>query len=116
MRKGAKKKTAAKTETKAKGANSVVSKIANAPVDGCCPNCQTKAICRHRDFSEKALTALMVWEEINADAVGKAICDDCYDELREVLIDRADDIEIAAQEAKAGEVAKVRQVVGNIAS
>jgi hypothetical protein len=85
-------------------------------VGGICPNCETKATCKQRDFSEKAVAALMFWGEINPNAHGKAICDDCYGELREVLIDRADEVEHAARADKSGAVARVRQVVGKIAS
>ena len=60
-----------------------------------CANCQTMAKCRRRDFSEQAWAVLLSWEEVQKAAVDQSICNDCYDELREVLIDRADEIEAA---------------------
>ena len=58
-----------------------------------CSNCETESKCRRRDFSEQAWTVLVLWHEVQATAVDRPICEDCYNELREVLIDRADEIE-----------------------
>jgi len=63
-----------------------------------CSNCTTEAKCRRRDFSEQAWTVLVLWNEVKTAAVDQAICDDCYNELREVLIDRAEDIQAALAE------------------
>ena len=58
-----------------------------------CSNCETETKCRRRDFSEQAWSVLVLWHEVQSEAVDRPICDHCYDELREVLIDRADEIE-----------------------
>ena len=57
-----------------------------------CPRCATKARLKDRDFSAQAVAALLAWGEIEKEHVGKAICEDCYGELREVLMDRADEL------------------------
>jgi uncharacterized protein with PIN domain len=63
-----------------------------------CANCEEDAKCRRRDFSEQAWTVLALWNEVQATAIDQPICEDCYNELREVLIDRADEIEVALSE------------------
>jgi hypothetical protein len=60
-----------------------------------CSNCGEDAKCRRRDFSEQAWTVLVLWAEVQGGAVDQPICEHCYNELREVLIDRADEIEAA---------------------
>ncbi len=61
-----------------------------------CANCGEDQKVRRRDFSEQAWTVLLVWGEIQKNTVDQSICDHCYDELRETLIDRHDEIEISA--------------------
>lgn len=78
-----------------------------------CPNCKVQNVCRRREFSEQALTVLLLWGEIRPDAVDFPICDDCYDDMREVLIDRAEEIETALN---GEDVFKVREIVAKIAS
>ncbi len=58
-----------------------------------CPVCLTEAKCRNRDFSEQAWKALVLWKELEKKASGKSICDECYLELREILIERSDEIQ-----------------------
>lgn len=72
-----------------------------ANVSDCCSHCGEEAKSRRREFSEQAYSALLVWGEIQASTVDQAICENCYIELRDVLIDRADDIVQAAQEPAA---------------
>jgi hypothetical protein len=63
--------------------------------DKCC-QCGLEAKLRLREFSHQALAALVVWGEIEARNMDKAMCEPCYGDLREILIDRADEILIAA--------------------
>lgn len=63
-----------------------------------CYNCETETKCRRRDFSEQAWSVLVLWHEVHTGAVDRPICDHCYDELREVLIDRAEEIEVVLRE------------------
>lgn len=63
-----------------------------------CAHCGEESKCRRRDFSEQAWTVLVVWNEIQTATVDRPVCDDCYGELREVLIDRADEIEAALRQ------------------
>ena len=67
-----------------------------------CANCGVDSKCRRRDFSEQAWAFLAMWKEVQPAAVDQPICESCYGELREVLIDRADEI-AAAVAASAGE-------------
>ena len=72
-----------------------------------CPNCGSEARCRRRTFSEQAWTVLLLWNEIDPATVDQPICDDCYRELRDILIERNSEIEAAISE-KSEEVAKIR--------
>ena len=58
-----------------------------------CANCSVVTHSRRRQFSEQAWYFLLSWNEISQKAVDQAICDDCYYELREVLIDRNEELE-----------------------
>ncbi len=64
-------------------------------ISNCCSNCTTKTRCRKRDFSEQAWSVLLAWGEVDAEVVDQPVCDDCYIELRNILIDRAVDVERA---------------------
>lgn len=57
-----------------------------------CAHCGATAKCRRRDFSEQAWSALVAWGEIQEVVVDQGICESCYAELREVLIDRAEEL------------------------
>ena len=48
---------------------------------------------RHRTFSEQAWALLLLWKEITPSAVEQPICDACYDDLRETLMDRHTEVE-----------------------
>ncbi|MCX6123204.1 MAG: hypothetical protein NTV34_00400 [Proteobacteria bacterium] len=61
----------------------------------CAACCGTSKSVR-REFSDQAWSALVSWSEINSEAVDQPICNDCYFNLREVLIDRAEDISAVA--------------------
>jgi hypothetical protein len=60
-----------------------------------CANCAADAKSKRRDFSEQAWAVLLVWKEVQASSVDQPICEECYLELRETLIDRAGEIEEA---------------------
>ena len=79
-----------------------------------CKNCSSQGICRRRSFSEQAWTVLLLWNEINPGSVDQPICEQCYEEMRDILIDRADEIESAMQQTE--EVAKIRQRLSQLAS
>lgn len=73
--------------------------VASALVEGStftssCANCHEDAKCRRRDFSEQAWSVLLMWNEVQRSAVDQAICEVCYEELRDVLIDRSEEIEL----------------------
>lgn len=60
-----------------------------------CENCTTESKCYHRNFSAQVWSLLLQWSEIHTNAVDQPICEPCYQDLREVLIDRADEMEKA---------------------
>ncbi len=64
-------------------------------ISSSCSNCSTKTRCRKRDFSEQAWSVLLAWGEVDPEVVDQPVCDDCYVELRDILIDRATDVEVA---------------------
>ena len=72
-----------------------------------CANCGTLSHCRKREFSVKAWTALLIWNEISVQSVNRPICNDCYQEMREILIDRSDEIEEVL--SNHNDVAKVQE-------
>jgi hypothetical protein len=79
-----------------------------------CANCGEKGLCRRRSFSEQAWTMLLLWNEINPGAVDKGVCEQCYEEMRDSLIDRADEVEAALnQDPK--QVERVRKKLSRIA-
>ena len=57
-----------------------------------CACCGEDRKARRRNFSEQAWTALLLWSEVEQTAVDQPICDGCYGELRETLIDRAEEV------------------------
>ena len=57
-----------------------------------CPRCGMNARLTKRSFSEQAISALVLWGDMDKQLVGQEICDSCYAELREVLIDRSEDL------------------------
>ena len=73
-----------------------------------CFNCGSESKCRRRDFSEQAWTVLLLWDEVQPAAVDQPICEDCYNELRETLIDRAEEMELALVDAQT--IAKTSRV------
>lgn len=63
-----------------------------------CQRCGEVAKLRQRDFSPTALATLFEAGELEEELIDEALCDTCYGELREFLID-------AANQAAAKEVA-----------
>jgi len=60
-----------------------------------CSNCGAMAKSRRREFSDQVWAVLIAWGEVEPGAVDHPICDDCYNELRDILIDRATEYEAA---------------------
>ena len=60
-----------------------------------CKNCGSRAKCHRREFSLQAWTALLLWEEVSVEAICQPLCEDCYTEMRETLIDRNSEVELA---------------------
>ena len=69
-----------------------------------CSCCNTTARCRQRNFSEEALAMLLVWGELDVENIDAPICEYCYEDLRDVLIDRAGEIEVMHKQGLPKEV------------
>lgn len=65
-----------------------------------CPRCFDVAKLRYRDFSDQALAALVTWGEMEAKTVGQPFCNSCYEDMRETLIDRVDELHAPAKAKK----------------
>lgn len=59
-----------------------------------CSSCEGHVKSVRREFSNQAWAALVAWNEISSKAVDDAICNDCYFNFRDVLIDRADEMRL----------------------
>lgn len=57
-----------------------------------CPRCGIESRVKKRDFSDQALAALVTWGELESEMIDEPICKDCYAELRDILIERSDDV------------------------
>lgn len=78
-----------------------------------CANCGSDGKCRRRDFSEQAWGVLLLWKEVQVSTVDQAICDGCYNELREVLIDRADEVEETLAEHGPGLLSAMKEEIAS---
>lgn len=54
-----------------------------------CPRCSMNARLQKRTFSEPAIEALVRWGDMDSKLREEPICDSCYGELRDVLIERS---------------------------
>ena len=57
-----------------------------------CPRCANPSRLQKRTFSDQALAALIVWNDLSENLVEESICDDCYGELRDILIERIEEV------------------------
>ena len=71
-----------------------------------CTSCDENAKSVRREFSDQAWAALVAWSEVSQKAVDSPICNDCYFNFRDVLIERADEMRLlsvnVASNAKVG--------------
>lgn len=61
-----------------------------------CFSCDGHVRSVRREFSDQAWAALVAWKEIPSKAVDAALCNDCYFNFRDVLIERADEMRLLA--------------------
>lgn len=76
-----------------------------------CPQCGTNTKCRRRDFNEQSWAVLVSWGEVEPEAVDQPICESCYSDLREILIDRAGEFEQALKSPKPLQAPPSRQKI-----
>ena len=90
--------------------------MSSAQVEGiaCCNCSSNSASPRRRTFSEQAWAALLVWEEVDVEAIDSPICDTCYHELREILIERSEDMDYITGQTKV--LTKIRKRLSGFAS
>lgn len=70
----------------------------NRSVRSNCSVCSEDRKSRYREFSPHAWTALVSWGEVGTPNIGQAMCDGCYAEFRDLLIERADEVTLIAQQ------------------
>jgi len=58
-----------------------------------CAICDEERKIRHREFSPHAWTALAVWGEVQSVQSGQAMCNGCYSDFRDLLIERSNEVE-----------------------
>lgn len=58
-----------------------------------CPSCGEKLRLRKREFSPSAWLFLIENNELDKCKVGEPICDTCYEDFRELLIESMQDLE-----------------------
>lgn len=58
-----------------------------------CMCCGDKKRSRPREFSPRAWAVLMHWQEVESSAIGQPICGPCYEDLRELLIERSGEVD-----------------------
>jgi hypothetical protein len=59
-----------------------------------CTSCDGHAKSVRREFSDQAWAALVAWNEVGSHAVDAPLCNDCYFNFRDVLIERADEMRL----------------------
>jgi len=59
-----------------------------------CSACDGHAKSLRREFSDQAWAALVAWNEVSSQAVDAPLCNDCYFNFRDVLIERADEMRL----------------------
>lgn len=57
-----------------------------------CPRCGLETTLKARDFSAQATVALISWGDLDEELVGAEICGECYTELRDILVERTDEV------------------------
>lgn len=60
-----------------------------------CANCGVESKCRHRDFNPQVWSLLLQWGEVDESIIDQPICDSCYADIREILIERSAEMEQA---------------------
>ena len=58
----------------------------------CCPRCGIDGVLQKRVFSDQALAALVVWQELESTLIDDPLCHECYVELRDILIERSEEL------------------------
>lgn len=76
----------------------------------CCSVCHEERKVRQRDFSAHAWTALTVWGEVSG-AKEQQMCNACYSDFRDQLIDRHDEVELYAA-SSLSDLAAVHDLAG----
>ena len=71
-----------------------VSRVFSAHFTLQCSACDGHAKSLRREFSDQAWAALVAWNEVSSQAVDAPLCNDCYFNFRDVLIERADEMRL----------------------
>jgi hypothetical protein len=87
--------------------NTVALPISHGHASDVCAGCHAEGKAVRRDFSQHIWTALVQWQEIERAAVDKPICNSCYLNIRDVLIDRAEEIAVYQTQMRGGNLRPV---------
>lgn len=91
---GAKKRKSSKTAAAATQPTIITNDLHISPY---CQRCGNEEKAKRREISQSAWQALLYWQEVEKETVDHPMCQPCYNEIREILIDRADEILEAAK-------------------
>jgi hypothetical protein len=81
-----------------------------------CGSCDESVKSVKREFSDQAWAALVSWREVSAKAVDSPLCNDCYFNFRDVLIERADEIRLMSGNIAANaKAAPIRGLANKVA-
>ena len=70
-----------------------------------CCHCESiSSQCSRRVFSEKAWSALISWNEVAHHVMNQPICEECYKEMRAILMDRSDELDVMVDPERYGRV------------
>lgn len=77
-----------------------------------CSSCEGHAKSVRREFSDQAWAALVAWNEVGSHVVDSPLCNDCYFNFRDVLIERADEMRLMSSNIASNAVVGSRSRVG----
>lgn len=109
---GSKQSTVKTTSVSAKAKTSASSDLNHSAISFSahftqkCLSCDGNVKSIKREFSDQAWAALVAWNEIQSKAVDTPLCNDCYHNFRDVLIERADEVRLMSSNVANAAVAK----------
>ncbi len=75
-----------------------------------CPRCELNAKLRPRDFSDQAIATLVSYGDLDKNHVGVPVCDECYSDLRDMLIEHERALPTEKEKEKSTAASKTKKV------